>query len=310
MQPHTKPSCCWSQSDVCKWIIQYIEVVNGIIRGEQTFKLSAYQARWEDTSSCVCKCITYTTWIVTSVYPRDSGRALNLLVCIFMNGIRTIKRTCGFCPNILSPSSTLQISSLLARPNNGALPKYNLNQCFKTFKSTLQWSLLEIPEFFCLSTGPHVSVCISQHTHKRCQGSSWVFARSCPEAQRDLLASFACKVECALLWAWGASRQPLPCGLPDWASQKKPSLFPTCWGGAWQHRAQHLKALSISSVPGWGQPSEEQQVGKDKHDPFTKTPLSQTDKGEMGEILKKGSYGAAQYQMQGLKCSRHCISIL
>lgn len=75
VQPHTKPSCCWSQSDVCKWIIQYIEVVNGIIRGEQTFKLSAYQARWEDTSSCVCKCITYTTWIVTSVYPRESGGA-------------------------------------------------------------------------------------------------------------------------------------------------------------------------------------------------------------------------------------------
>lgn len=136
----------------------------------------------------------------------------------------------------------------------------------------------------CILLSVHVSPCLcvyfSSHTYHPLPGlflTFQAFSRSCPEAQRDLLASFACKVEHALLWAWGASRQPLPCGLPDWASQQ-PSLFPTCWGGAWQHSEQHLKVLSISSLPDWGQPSAEQQVGKDKRDPFTKTPLRQPDR--------------------------------
>lgn len=85
------------------------------------------------------------------------------------------------------------------------------------------WSLLEIPEFFCLSLQPHA--------YQLPAGLIVTFAQFCPEAQRNLLASFACKVQHAPLWVWGASRQPVPCGLPDLASQQ-PSLFPTCWGRA------------------------------------------------------------------------------
>lgn len=142
-----------------------------------------------------------------------------------------------------------------------------------------------------------VSVYFSAHTYQPLAGfflTFQSFAWSCPEAQRDLLASFACKVECAPLWAWGASRQPLPCGLPNWTSQQ-PSLFPSCWGGAWQHSVQHLKVLSISPLPDWGQPSEEQQVGKDKHDPFTKPPPSQTDKWH-GQDIKKAHTGLLTFR--------------
>lgn len=104
-----------------------------------------------------------------------------------------------------------------------------------------------------VQVSPCPCVFLSRHIN-RCQGfflTFHSFARSCLEAQRGLLASFACKVEHALLWAWGASRQPLPCGLPDLTSQQ-PSLFPTCWGGAWQPSAQHLKVLSIYSLPRLG----------------------------------------------------------
>lgn len=275
VQPHIlKPLGCWSQSDVCKWIIQYSEVVNGIIRGEQTFKLSVYQARWEDTGFVFVNALLIPLEL-SHPFTQGSGRgALNLPVCMIKNQHKTFGGNlweivcCSFC--------LFLSSSLIVKPSHGALPKKERKKKFKSvfckhLINTLQWSLMEIPTFICLSLCLHVY--FSAHTYQLLLGflTFQSFARSCPGAQRDLLASFACKVERATLWAWGASRQPLPCGLPDWASQQ-PSIFPTCWGGAWQHSAQHLKVLSISPLPDWGQPFEKQQVGKDKHDPFTKTP--------------------------------------
>lgn len=120
VQPHTKPFCWWSQSDVCKWIIQYsggkwnnhrrtnIEIVSvsGTMRG---YRL------------CVCKCITYTTRAVTSIYPREWEGSFK------PSGMHPQKPTqnnqgnlweiscCGSCPNILTVFSTLEISSLIAR---------------------------------------------------------------------------------------------------------------------------------------------------------------------------------------------------
>lgn len=142
----------------------------------------------------------------------------------------------------------------------------------------------------------HVSPCLcvyfSAHTYQPLPGfflTFQSFARSCPEAQRDLLASFACKVERALLWPWVASRQSLPCGLPDWASQQ-PSLFPTCWGGAWQHSAQHLKVLSISSLPHWGSTFCRAAGWQGQTRPIHKDPSDRQTKG-MDKILKRLSWG-------------------
>lgn len=157
---------------------------------------------------------------------------------------------------------------------------FNFTHYLKPLINTPCWSLLEIPEFFCLSLRPPhrpKPLYFSLHAYQPPAGLIVTFAQFCPEAHRNLLASFACKVQHAPLWVWGASRQPVPCGLPDLASQQ-PSLFPTCWGGA------HILSTVLDigrccqSFPpsNWGQPSDKQQVGKDKYDPCRKRDAAQT----------------------------------
>lgn len=93
VQPHTEHFCCWSQS-VCKWIIQYSEVVNGIIRGEQTLKLSVYHSRWEDAGLVFVNALLIPLELSHPFTPGSGREALNPLVCILKNQYTTIKETC------------------------------------------------------------------------------------------------------------------------------------------------------------------------------------------------------------------------
>lgn len=92
VQPHTEHFCCWSQS-VCKWIIQYSEVVNGIIRGEQTLKLSVYHSRWEDAGLVFVNALLIPLELSHPFTPGSGREALNPLVCILKNQYTTIKET-------------------------------------------------------------------------------------------------------------------------------------------------------------------------------------------------------------------------
>lgn len=104
---HIKHFCCWSQS-VCKWIIQYSEVVNGIIRGEQTFKLSVYHSRWEDAGLVFVNALLIPLELSHSFTPMSGREALNPLVCILENQYRTIKDAC----EKLSLAASVQIFKL------------------------------------------------------------------------------------------------------------------------------------------------------------------------------------------------------
>lgn len=141
--------------------------------------------------------------------------------------------------------------------------------------------MLKSCELFCLSKCPHVCVYFSAHTYQPLPGfflTFQSFARSCPEAQRDLLASFACKVERALS-VGVRCLQTAPPLWPARLSQPAALTLPLPAGVGHDSTVRNiLRSCQSLQCPDWGQPSEEQQVGKDKHDPFTKTPLSQTDK--------------------------------
>ena len=156
------------------------------------------------------------------------------------------------------------------------------------------WLLLSV------HVSPCLCVCISQHTHiQRCQGSSWLFRVLHDRVQRHR----------GIFWLhlhvkWSAlfcgrevpPDSPSPVACQAEAASSPHSSLPA--GVGHDSTARNIfKVLSISSLPGWGQPSEEQQVGKDKHDPFTKTPLSQADRQKARRDIKKTHTG-----LRSIKC--------
>lgn len=70
-----------------------------------------------------------------------------------------------------------------------------------------------------------------------------------------------------------------------------------------EHSAWYHKVLSIFPLSNWGQPSDKQQVGKDKDDPCRKTDTKGTDK-----ILKSSNSAGSQSITIGdfIQCFRHC----
>lgn len=142
-------------------------------------------------------------------------------------------------------------------------------------------------QFFCPSICPRVSVCISQHMHiELCQGSSWhFFYNSCWRHRGNFWLHLHVKWSMLLCGCEVPPDSPSPVARQtELQLPSSPSFPPVCWDGAWQ--PQHLKVLSIFSLLNWGQPSEEQQVGKDKHDSCRRTPHSLIDKRHEKDIKK------------------------
>lgn len=101
------------------------------------------------------------------------------------------------------------------------------------------------------------------------------------------------------------SRQPVPCGLSDWAHQK-PFLFPTCWGGAWQHSATHLKVCQSSHWPTGVSLLKSSRLARTNTARAQGLPLSRTDEIH-GQDMWKAREGAADYHVTRLQRPCHGI---